>query len=112
MKRTLSILTICLAASLMSNSSLNAQSYAYDAVIYISEDGTIVLACADDGQAAFMSIADQRLLVGSYKIADDYNSFMFLAKDAKGSIYAKSEFKILSEDMIQEVNTGVLFYRQ
>lgn len=112
MIRTISILIISLALSVVTTNMLHAQGYAYDAVIYVSEEGTTVLACADDGQAAFMSLTEQKLLVGTYKISDDYNSFVFLAKDTFGVVYAQSEFRILSENIIQEVNSSIKFYRQ
>lgn len=96
----------------MSQNLLQAKNNAYHAEIYISESGEITLAFADDGQAIFMSFAEKMLLVGVYEIWDDYKGFTFWATSAKGEIYAESDFKIIGDDIIQEVNTGAKFYRQ
>ncbi len=110
-KRSIFITMVSLLISVASIPLLHSQASVIDAIVYFSEDGNIILSFSDAGQAAFVSIKNGKLLIGTYAIDENHTHILFLAQSNEGEIYAENKFEILSEGVIQDVVSGQLFYR-
>ncbi len=111
MKRSIFITIISLVISIATIGPLHSQTSVIDSVIYFSEDGDIILAFSDGGQASFISIKNNKLLIGTYTIGNNGHHILFLAQSNDGVVYAENKFEILSNDIIQDINSSALFYK-
>lgn len=111
MKRSIFITIISLIISVATISPLHSQASVIDAIIYFSEDKNTILSFSDAGQAAFVSIKNGKLLIGTYAIDQHQTYILFSAQSNDGEVYAENRFEILSDTIIQDVASGQLFYR-
>ncbi len=112
MKRTIFLMLLTLSIfSVVGYNNLYSQGSTIDSVVYFSEDGNIILSFSDGGQAAFISIKNSKLLIGTYAIDEHHTYILFLAQSNDGEVYAENKFEIISEDIIQDLISRQIFYR-